>query len=99
MNTMVKEFLFDLRNSANENGFKPGETWDLKLVSDADRKAIEQQYQITLSQKGEPQELLDLYYPVHDQLKLKTVEIPTAHHMQLDKINYLIAYNAGREKH
>lgn len=34
------EYLYDLTNAASENGFKPGEHWDVHMVTAAEKKSI-----------------------------------------------------------
>jgi hypothetical protein len=37
----AKEYLFDLNNTANENGFKADESWKVSLATAAEKAAIE----------------------------------------------------------
>ncbi|XHR97382.1 hypothetical protein ACFJIV_12430 [Mucilaginibacter sp. UC70_90] len=44
----AREYVYDLRNTANENGLKDSDTWQLSLVSGSEKKTLEKSYQPTV---------------------------------------------------
>jgi hypothetical protein len=70
INNAVKEYLFDLRNIAAENGFKAEKPWQLQLVNQADKKLIEKQYHASVSVKAEADKLASMLTQVEAELML-----------------------------
>ena len=44
----AREYVYDLGNAANENGFKDTDAWQLSLVSGSEKKTLEKSYQPTV---------------------------------------------------
>ncbi len=64
----AKVYLYDLDNCAREFGFKQDENWELSVVSDDDKKAIEKRYYPTVSVKAFPEMLAELFNLVKTRL-------------------------------
>ena len=45
----VNLFLFDLKNEANEHGFKPDESWNLQIATDDEIISLKKQYHPVIS--------------------------------------------------
>ncbi len=93
------EYLYDLANTATENGFKTDERWEVNLVSEVEKLAIERQYYPTVASRFIPDILLDAYRMVKGQLK-QTI---TQHTWDVDRyaepqhvMQYVIAFNPDR---
>jgi hypothetical protein len=95
----ASEFIYDLGNTALENGFKPDENWEIQIATADEKKGFEKHYHPIVSTKVPP-DLLNA-----------TLTLVKAHLSQATKINvhalpdrfakepeyqYLVAYNANR---
>jgi len=94
----AKEFIYDLRNSANENGFKPEEKWQLSLVTLRDKAVIEKKYHASVTTKASPEVLSEIFTLVQAGLKQPASNIPDVKTIGLNQLQYLIAYNPDRER-
>jgi hypothetical protein len=94
----VKEYLFDLRNMAAENGFKTEKPWQLKLVSQADKNLIEKQYHASVSVKAGADKLASMLMQVEAELMLPATGSISLKDIQLNELQYLIAYNPLQER-
>lgn len=97
-NRQVREYLYDLRNIANENGFKSEEKWLLRLGTLADKTAFEKKYHGTASMKLGPDDLPLMFSMVLCQLKQPTTAVPDSKTIAQDQLQYLIAFNPERER-
>ena len=102
--TMEREarmYVYDLNNSASENGFKADETWEFSLATDTEKTALEKKYFPTISAKVMPELLSELVNLVKSKLKHATYNIERAgtHNVKESGLQYLIAYNPGRLRH
>src|SRR5476651_2403939 len=57
----AKEYLFDLNNTANENGFKADESWKVSLTTAAEKVAIEKNYYPVIATMVVPEVLPRLF--------------------------------------
>jgi hypothetical protein len=95
----AKLFVYDLDNSAKEHWFKPDEGWEVSVVTDVDKSAIEKKYYPTVSAKYLPELLAEMLSTVKSSLKLAgsssepTLDTQT---INLNHLQYLIAYNPKR---
>jgi len=94
----AKEFLYDLRNSANENGFKPDEKWQLSLVTFKDKAALEKKYHASVVAKGSPEDLSAMFTLVQAGLNKPASNAADIKTIGLNQLQYLIAYNPERER-
>jgi hypothetical protein len=102
--TIEKEsmmYLFDLTNTALENGFKADENWELLLGTEAQNIKIKKDYYPAISAKL----FAEIALPVYNKIKLELHQPLSATEQSIDlkavlkdKLNYLIAYNAKRER-
>jgi hypothetical protein len=92
------EFLYDLRNNANENGFKPEEKWQLSLVTLKDKAAIEKKYHATVAAKASPEMLSAMISLVQTGLNQPITNLLDIKTMGLNQLQYLIGYNPARER-
>ncbi|MFA6084890.1 hypothetical protein [Mucilaginibacter sp.] len=95
----AREYLFDLNNAANENGFKADEHWKVSLATAAEKAAIERSYYPTISTKVVPEVLPELFRIVKATLSqgLDNLEkIMDANTLAKNQLQYVIAYNPNR---
>jgi hypothetical protein len=95
---LAEEYLYDLRNSAAENGFKPDEKWELSLVNQADKVVIEKSYHATVASKAGPEDISVLFELVRAGLKQPAGSVPDLNTIRREQLQYLIAYNPARER-
>jgi len=97
----AKVYLYDLDNCAREFGFKQDENWELSVVSDDDKKAIEKRYYPTVSVKAFPEMLAELFNLVKTrltQLNARVANSANAVHMPTADLQFLVAYNPKRPR-
>ena len=102
--TIEKEsmmYMFDLTNTALENGFKTDENWELLLGTEAQNIKIQKDYYPAISAKL----FAEMALPVYNKIKSKLHQPLNMIEQSLDlktvlkdKLNYLIAYNPKRER-
>ena len=95
----AKEYLFDLNNTARENGFTSGEHWKVSLATAAEKTAIEKSYYPTISTKAVPEILSEMFRMV----KAALGQNPTSPENTMDaaslaknELLYVVAYNPDR---
>ena len=93
------EYIYDLANTATENGFKTNEHWEVNMVSEFEKLAIEKKYYPTVASSFIPEIIIHAFELVKAQLKQTIIQ----HTEALDKyvepkpaLQYLIAYNPDR---
>ena len=97
----AREYVFDLGNTAKENGFKPGESWELSLASPEEKSAIERSYYPTVSAKVMPEALaglLELVKARLQSLNMKFANISQPAGTGYDHLQYLVAFNPDRRR-
>ena len=101
MEREAKMYVYDLNNSAKENGFKADETWEFSLATDAEKHLLERKYFPTISAKVLPELLSELVNLVKSKLTHATYNIDRAgtHNIKESGLQYLIAYNPNRLRH
>ena len=91
----VNLFLFDLKNEAVEHGFKAGETWNVRIVTDNEITSLRKNNHPVVSLKLQSDELLKAYMLVknrlaqalnHDDMALTAADLAT------NEKRYLAAY-------
>ena len=95
----AKEYLFDLDNTARENGFKPDEHWEVSLATASEKKVIENKYSPTISIKVMPEVLSGMFRIVKATLSqaLDSVENSIdAKSIAKSELQYVVAYNPAR---
>lgn len=97
----ASEYIYDLGNTALENGFKPDEHWEVRMATAAEKEAFEKQYYPMVATNILP-ELLNTTFALV-KAKLKQV-IKAQSVMPLDRFasepvyEYLVAFNANRTR-
>jgi hypothetical protein len=94
----ANEYLYELRNMAAENGFKPTEKWELNLASPVEKAAIEKKYHATVAAKARPEDLSAVFLLVQEGLKQPETAVPDNKTIASDELQYLIAYSPERER-
>jgi hypothetical protein len=94
----ANEYLYELRNMAAENGFKPSEKWQLNLASAIEKAAIEKKYHATVAAKTSPEDLSAVFLLVQEALKQPETAAPDKKTIDLEQLEYLIAFCPEREK-
>jgi hypothetical protein len=95
----AKEYLFDLNNTASENGFKADESWKVSLATAAEKAAIEKNYYPVIATKVVPEVLPGLFRIVKATLKqgLDNIESSMdAKSLAKSGLYYVVAYNPNR---
>ena len=95
----AKEYLFDLDNTARENGFKADEHWKVSLATAAEKTAIEKRYYPTISTKVVPEILSEMFRIVKTALgqnRDNTENTMDAASLAKNHLQYVVAYNPNR---
>ena len=95
----AKEYLFDLNNTANENGFRADESWKVSLATAAEKAAIEKNYYPVIATKVVPEILPGLFRIVKATLRqgLDASESSMdAKELVKSQLYYVVAYNPNR---
>ena len=94
----AKEYLFDLNNIANENGFKPEEGWELSMATADEKKAIEKKYYPTVSTNVLPEIVAAFLILVKTKLATVKAKFHNAEHdaARNKQLQFLVAYNPNR---
>ncbi len=92
-------FNFQLKNSADECGFKADDTWIVKLVDEVEMNRLRRNFIPSVVSLINPKDLVEVYKSV--KLKLKQIEEPeivelNKKEIEKLKLNYIIAYNEKR---
>ena len=92
-------YLYDLNNCAREFGFKTDESWEISMVSQQEKTALEKKYFPTLSARLSPELLPEVLSLV--KLKLNPVKAGgertiAAVQPPQQELQYLVAYSAKR---
>jgi hypothetical protein len=94
-------FLYDLGNSAKEHWFKTDEAWEVSLVTALDKSAIEKKYYPVVSAEYPPELSAEMLRIVKTSLKQErsaTEILLDTKTVQLNHLQYLIAYNPKRRR-
>jgi|KBSMisStaDraftv2_1062788.scaffolds.fasta_scaffold4085744_1 hypothetical protein len=95
----AKEYLFDLKNIASENGFKADEYWKVSQATAAEKEAIEKSYYPTISTRVVPEILLEMFRIVKAALG-QNRDTPEnaidAASVTKNQLQYVVAYNPNR---
>lgn len=91
-------YLFDLSNYAKEFWFKDDESWDLCLASSEQKAELERKYHPTMSKKGLPETLIQLYSLVNSSLIKETSHFSKSGQSEAmsSSPEFLIAFNRNR---
>lgn len=95
----AKEYLFDLNNTAKENGFKADEHWKVSLATAAEKTAIEKSYYPTISTKAVPELLAGMFLFVKAALGQgldSSERMMDARSLEKNGLQYVVAYNPDR---
>ena len=94
------EYMYDLSNTALENGFKTDERWEVSMATADEKKAIEKQYYPTVASGIIPDLLTTTFRLVKNQLKqsIKEHVASTDRFAEQPVYEYLVAYNANRPR-
>jgi len=99
VNYQAQLFLYDLTNKAKEHWFKPDESWEVSLVTPADKIVMEKKYFPTLSGKFASDIMLEIFNAVTSGLKqTQSAEelLLNTKNIGLNNLQYLIAINPNR---
>jgi hypothetical protein len=94
---LAKEYLYNLQNQAQESGFKPAEKWTLCLMTAKEKAAISKNYHAVVSMKVDPDLLLIILAEVQTKLRYDG-PLPEPMEVKLNGWEYIVAYNAERER-
>jgi len=95
----AKEYLFDLNNTANENGFTADESWKVSLATAAQKAVIEKTYYPVIATKVVPEVLPGLFRIVKATLKQGIDDLDSlvdAKGLVKSELYYVVAYNPNR---
>ncbi|WDF57244.1 hypothetical protein [Mucilaginibacter sp. KACC 22063] len=97
-NYKASEFIYDLGNTALENGFKPDEVWDVQIATASEKKALDKQYCPLVATSVSPELLNETFALVKAQLN-QVVKIQNTIQDRFAPepvYEYLIAFNPAR---
>lgn len=95
----ASEYIYDLGNAALENGFKTDERWEVHMSTAAEKKAIENRYNPTVSSSIVPELLSATFRLVKDRLNQVIKDqaiLPESRFSPLPVYQYLVAFNPNR---
>lgn len=95
LDSQVNIFLFDLKNEANEHGFKLGESWHVQMVTDDEIASLKRIHNPVIYMRLKPPVLLHVYQQVKIKLKYlvnKDDATISVADVSRDGKNYLAAY-------
>ncbi|MDB4922007.1 hypothetical protein [Mucilaginibacter sp.] len=97
----TRMYLFDLMNTALENGFKADDSWELILGTEAQKARIQKDYYPAVATKVFPEIVLPVFYTIKSRLNLalnKEEQSRDVKAILKDKLNYVIAFNPKRQR-
>jgi len=94
----AKEYLFDLRNVAIGNGFKPDEKWLISFSTQAYKAVIGKKYYATVATKASPEDVFAMFALAQTGLNHPITNTPDIKTIGLNQLQYLIAYKPERER-
>ena len=92
-------FNFQLKNAADECGFKADDSWIVKLVDEVEMNKLRSNYIPSVVSLINPKDLVEVYKSVKLKLKqIEEIEIVELNKKEIEKLklNYIIAYNEKR---
>ncbi|GAA4084146.1 hypothetical protein [Mucilaginibacter panaciglaebae] len=95
----ASEYIYDLGNTALENGFKSDEHWEVQMATADEKKAFEKQYYPTVSTSVLPELLSATFTLVKAQLNQvikERVATPLDRFAPEPVYQYLVAFNVNR---
>lgn len=95
LTNQVELFLFDLKNEASEHGFKPDESWALKLATEAEIAGLKRQFHPIVSLQLQSHALLKVFQQVKNKLQQSISRDDaalTASDLDRDEKKYMVAY-------
>ncbi|RKR84834.1 hypothetical protein BDD43_5087 [Mucilaginibacter gracilis] len=95
----AKMYMYDLKNCAKENGFKPDDKWEVGLVTDAEKIAIENKYIPTIAVKFAPALLWEMFGLVKEKLNQSKTDAElslNSDSIRVNELKYLIAFSAKK---
>jgi hypothetical protein len=96
-----KVYLFELMNTARENGFKPDEKWQLTMASEAQKTKFQKDYYPAIATKVLPEMLLQVYQSVKaglNQVLNSDEELINKKTVHNEGLSYIVAYIPARER-
>ncbi|MEO6632203.1 MAG: hypothetical protein ABIN13_10790 [Mucilaginibacter sp.] len=97
----TRMYLFDLTNTALENGFKADDNWELVLGTEAQKIKIQKDYYPAIAAKIFAEIALPVYYTIKSRLHQPLNAIEQSLDVKTvlkDNLNYVIAYNPKRQR-
>ncbi|MEP6612501.1 MAG: hypothetical protein ABJA76_11470 [Mucilaginibacter sp.] len=97
----TRMYLFDLTNTALENGFKADDNWELVLGTEAQKTKIQKDYYPAVAAKIFAEIALPVYYTIKSRLHQPLNAIEQSLDVKTvlkDNLNYVIAYNPKRQR-
>ena len=98
-NYKASEYIYDLGNTALENGFKPDEHWEVQIATAAEKKAFEKQYYPTVATSVLP-ELINATFALVKARLNQAIKVQQL--LPLDRFapepvyEYMVAFNSSR---
>ena len=101
MNNQTIEFqariyVYDLKNYARELGFREGDSWEVKMATDQQKKDIEKKHFPTLSAKVLPEMLGEMLSSVIYKLRQRVEKVPDIASIRQQDFQHLVAFSFNR---
>ena len=101
MNNQTIEFqatiyVYDLKNYAREFGFREGDSWEVKMATDQQKKDIEKKHFPTLSAKVLPEMLGEMLSSVIYKLRQRVEKVPDIASIRQQDFQHLVAFSLNR---
>ncbi|MCC8424059.1 hypothetical protein [Mucilaginibacter sp. UR6-11] len=94
-------YLYDLMNTAKEYGFKADDSWELTMVTDAERQKIQKDYYPTIATKVIPEFLLQVFNLAKLRLNQSLNQVeenPNNRSVINSDLSYIVAFNPKRKR-
>ncbi|MDB5011465.1 MAG: hypothetical protein JWR67_2914 [Mucilaginibacter sp.] len=94
-------YLFDLMSTAQENGFKAEDNWELSIVSEKDKTIIQKDYYPAVAVKVIPEMLLQVFQSIKTKLNQvlnKEEQLLNIQSVLNDNLSYIVAYSPTRQR-
>jgi len=96
----ARDYVSNLLKAAGENGFKPAESWDLRLVDASAKRALQRNYYPTVAAGLIPAAVTQFIKEVKAAMARSDASFTRVGNIDLKtcELQFLVAYNAKRPR-